>query len=118
MLSNKPEIDILPIYLMFKEAKTIFGGNVCQEVKESLETYDIALRRLYKTFEDKNMTENPLATLTESAIYSVAELEFYADAVYDEANEIKEQNKRLIEENKNLRDVNYRLNLLNQSLKF
>ena len=118
MLSNKPEINLLPIYVMFKDTKSIFNGNVYLEVKQSLETYDIALRRLFKNFEQKQMTDNPLATLTESAIYSVAELEFYTDAVYDEATAIKEENKRLKEENRHLREQNYKLKLENQSLKF
>ena len=118
MLSNKPEIAILPIYVMFKDSKNIFGGNVYLEVKQSLETYDIALRRLYKNFEDKKMTENPLAVLTESAIYSVAELEFYTDIVNDEANRLKEKNKSLQEEIQRLREENYKLKLENQSLKF
>ena len=51
MLSNKPEINLLPIYVMFKDTKSIFNGNVYLEVKQSLETYDIALRRLFKNFE-------------------------------------------------------------------
>jgi len=118
MLSNKPEIDLLPIYVMFKDSKTIFNGNVYLEVKQSLETYDIALRRLFRNFEQKQMTDNPLATLTESAIYSVAELEFYTDAVYDEATAITEENKRLKEENRHLREQVYKLKLENQSLKF
>ena len=118
MLSNKPEVSLFPIYVMFKDSKTIFDSSVYLEVKQSLETYDIALRRLYKNFEEKNMINNPLAELTESAIYSVAELEFFNDAVYDEATAIKEENERLKEENRNLREANYKLNLLNQSLKF
>jgi len=118
MLSNKPEIDLLPIYVMFKDTKSIFNGNVYQEVKQSLETYDIALRRLFKNFEEKQMTDNPLATLTESAIYSVAELEFYTETVYDEATAIIDENTRLKEEIRNLREQNYKLKLLNQSLKF
>tara|TARA_R100001480_G_scaffold83843_1_gene91995 strand:- start:413 stop:769 length:357 start_codon:yes stop_codon:yes gene_type:complete len=118
MLSNKPEINLLPIYVMFKDTKSIFNGNVYQEVKQSLETYDIALRRLFKNFEDKKMTDNPLATLTESAIYSVAELEFYTETVFDEATAITDENTRLKEEIRNLREQNYKLKLLNQSLKF
>ena len=118
MLSDKPEIDLLPIYVMFKDSKSIFNGNVYLEVKQSLETYDIALRRLFKNFEDKKMTDNPLATLTESAIYSVAELEFYTETVFDEATAITDENTRLKEEIRNLREQNYKLKLLNQSLKF
>ncbi len=118
MLSKKPQVDLLPIYVMFKDSKTIFNGNVYLEVKQSLETYDIALRRLFKNFEDKKMTDNPLAALTESAIYSVAELEFYTETVYDEATAITDENTRLKEENRNLREQNYKLKLLNQSLKF
>jgi hypothetical protein len=78
MLSEKPKINLLPIYVMF------FGGNVYLEVKQALETADITLRRLFKSFEDKKMTDNPLATLTESAIFSVTELEFYVDTIDDE----------------------------------
>ena len=118
MLSKKPQVDLLPIYVMFKDSKTIFNGNVYLEVKQSLETYDIALRRLFKNFEDKKMTDNPLAALTESAIYSVAELEFYTETVYDEATAITDENTRLKEENRNLREQNYKLKLFYQSLKF
>ena len=118
MLSNKPKIDLLPIFVMFKDSKSIFSGNVYHEVKQSLETYDIALRRLFRNFEQKQMTDNPLATLTESAIYSVAELEFYTETVYDEATAITDDNTRLKEENRNLREQVYKLKLENQSLKF
>ena len=118
MLSKKPEINLLPIYVMFKDSKSIFNGNVYLEVKQSLETYDIALRRLFKNFEQKQMTDNPLATLTESAIYSVAELEFYVDTVNDEVTKLKNQNQLLKQENLKLREENYKLKLENQSLKF
>lgn len=118
MLSEKLEINLLPIYVMFKDTKNIFGGNVYLEVKQALETADIALRRLFKNFEDKKMTDNPLASLTESAIFSVAELEFYTETVYDEATAITDENTRLKEEIRNLREQNYKLKLLNQSLKF
>ena len=50
MLSNKPEVSLFPIYVMFKDSKTIFDSSVYLEGKQSLETYDIALRRLYKNF--------------------------------------------------------------------
>jgi hypothetical protein len=118
MLSEKPEIDLLPIYVMFKDTKNIFGGNVYLEVKQALETADIALRRLFKSFEDKKMTDNPLATLTEAAIFSVAELEFYIDTVDDEVTKLKNQNQLLKQENLKLREENYKLKLENQSLKF
>lgn len=118
MLSEKPEINLLPIYVMFKDTKNIFGGNVYLEVKQSLETYDIALRRLFKNFEEKRMTDNPLATLTEAAIFSVAELEFYVDTVNDEVTKLKNQNQLLKQENLKVREENYKLKLENQSLKF
>jgi len=118
MLSEKPEINLLPIYVMFKDAKNIFEGNVYLEVKQALETADITLRRLFKSFEDKKMTDNPLATLTEAAIFSVAELEFYIDTVDDEVTKLKNQNQLLKQENLKLREENYKLKLENQSLKF
>ena len=118
MLSEKPKINLLPIYVMFKDTKNIFGSDVYLEVKQSLETYDIALRRLFKNFEEKRMTDNPLATLTESAIYSVAELEFYVDTVSDEVSKLKHHIELLKRENLKLREENYKLKLENQSLKF
>ena len=118
MLSEKPEIDLLPIYVMFKDTKNIFGGNVYLEAKQALETADITLRRLFKSFEDKKMTDNPLATLTEAAIFSVAELEFYIDTVDDEVTKLKNENQLLKQENLKLREDNYKLKLENQSLKF
>jgi len=118
MLSEKPEIDLLPIYVMFKDTKNIFGGNVYLEAKQALETADITLRRLFKSFEDKKMTDNPLATLTEAAIFSVAELEFYIDTVDDEVTKLKNENQLLKQENLKLREENYKLKLENQSLKF
>jgi len=118
MLSEKPKINLLPIYVMFKDTKNIFGSDVYLEVKQSLETYDITLRRLFKNFEEKNMCDNPLATLTESAIYSVAELEFYVDTVSDEVSKLKHHIELLKRENLKLREENYKLKLENQSLKF
>ena len=118
MLSEKPKINLLPIYVMFKDSKNIFSGNVYLEVKQALETSDIALRRLFKSFEDKKMTDNPLATLTESAIFSVTELEFYVDTIDDEVTKLKNQNQLLKQENLKLREDNYKLKLENQSLKF
>ena len=118
MLSEKPEINLLPIYVMFKESKNIFGGNVYLEVKQALETADIALRRLYQSFEDKKMTDNPLATLTESAIFSITELEFYVDTIDDEVTKLKQHNQLLKKENTKLREEIYRLKLENQTLKF
>ena len=55
MLSEKPKINLLPIYVMFKDTKNIFNGRVYLEVKQSLETADIALRRLFANFEQKNI---------------------------------------------------------------
>lgn len=118
MLSEKPEINLLPIYVMFKDAKNIFGSSVYLEVKQALETSDIALRRIYKNFEDKKMTDNPVALLTESAIFSISELEFYVDTVDDEVTKLNNQNKLLQEENAKLREQNYSLKLENKSLQF
>ena len=64
------------------------------------------------------MTDNPLATLTESAIFSVTELEFYVDTVADEVSKLKHHNQLLKNENTKLREENYKLKLENQSLKF
>lgn len=116
MLSNKPEITHLPIYFMFKEAKTILSANVRQEVKESLTTYDIALRRLNKQFEERDMQDKGLGLLVKNAVDSVAELEFFTDAIYDEIHNLKDYCERLKEQNTELRERNYQLKLENQHL--
>lgn len=114
MLSNKPEITHLPIYFMFKEAKTILSANVRQEVLESLTTYDIALRRLNKQFEERDMQDKGLGLLVKNAVDSVAELEFFTGAIYDEIHNLKDYCERLKEQNTELRERNYQLKLENQ----
>lgn len=118
MISNKPELKSLPIYFMFQEAKTINSGNVKQEVKEALKTYDIALRRMFKGYESAGRVEEPLAKIIRQGIDSVAELEFFTQAVYDELEALKDYSDRLKEQNEQLRELNYSLKLENQQLKF
>jgi FtsZ-binding cell division protein ZapB len=118
MISDKPDLVVLPIYLMFKEVKTIFNGNVKQEVIESLKTYDIALRAIFKKYEEAGRVKEPLAKILRQGIEGVAELEFFTTAVYDELEALKEYSDRLKEQNQQLRERNYELKLENQQLKF
>jgi len=118
MISDKPKLATLPIYFMFKEAKSVFSGNVRQEVKESLKTYDIALRAVFKKYEEVGRVNEPLAKILRQGIDSVAELEFFTTAVYDELEALKLYSDKLKEQNEQLRERNYELKLENQSLKF
>lgn len=118
MISDKPDLNVLPIFLMFKESKTVFSGNVRQEVKQALKTYDITLRALFKKYESLGRVKEPLAVLTRQGIDSVAELEFFTTAVYDELEALKLYSDKLKEQNEQLRERNYELKLENQSLKF
>lgn len=118
MLSNKPEIDVLPLYLAYKESKTVLSGEVKEEVRSSLKTYDIALRRLFKLFEEKGKIDNPFAEFARDGIYNIAELEFFVAAVYHELEGLKDYSDKLKEQNELLRDMVYELKLENQTLKF
>lgn len=118
MISDKPNLAVLPIYFMFKEAKTVFSGNVRGEVKQALKTYDIALRRMFKGYEKAGRVNEPLAKIIRQGIDSVAELEFFTTAVYDELEALKEYSDKLKEQNEQLRERNYELKLENQQLKF
>ena len=118
MLSNKPDLTVLPLFLMFKEDKTIFSGKCRQEVLESLKTYDIALRRVFKAYESTGRTEEPLAKILRQGIDNIAELEFFTQAVYDELDALKTYSEKLKEQNQQLRDRNYELKLENQQLTF
>ncbi len=118
MISDKQEITILPIYFMFKEAKTILSGNIKQEVKESLKTLDIALRRNFKAYESSGRVKEPLAKIIRTGIDSIAELDFFTTAVYDELEALKLYSDKIKEQNDQLRERNYELKLENQSLKF
>lgn len=118
MISDKQEITVLPIYFMFKEAKTVLSGNIRQEVKESLKTYDIALRVIFKKYEEAGRVKEPLAKILRQGIDGVAELDFFTTAVYDELEALKLYSDRLKEQNEQLRERNYELKLENQSLKF
>ena len=116
MLSNKPEITSLPIYFMFKEAKSILSVNVRQEVLESLTTYDITLRRLNKQFEERDMQDKGLGLLVKNAVDSVAQLEFFTEMIYDEIENIKDYADRLKQQNTEIREQNYQLRLENKHL--
>lgn len=118
MISDKPDFKSLPIYFMFQEARTVNSGNVRNEVRESLKVYDIALRRMFKGFESAGRVNEPLAKIIRQGIDSVAELEFFTQAVYDELEALKEYSDKLKEQNEQLRERNYELKLENQQLKF
>lgn len=118
MISDKPNLTTLPIYLMFKDVKTVLSGNVRQEVKESLRTLDIALRKNFKAYESSGRVKEPLAKIIRTGIDSIAELDFFTTAVYDELDAIKSYSDKLKEQNDQLRERNYELKLENQSLKF
>lgn len=118
MFSEKPDLKYLPIFFMFHEAGTVLSGNVRQEVRESLKTYDLTLRKLFKAYESTGRTKEPLAKLLRQGIDSVAELEFFTQAVYDELDALKEYSDKLKQQNEQLRERNYELKLENQQLKF
>lgn len=118
MISEKPEFKSLPIYFMFQESGTILSGNIRQEVRETLKTYDIAIRRIFKAYESTGRTKEPLAQILRQGIDSVAELEFFTQAVYDELDALKDYADKLKDQNNQLRERNYELKLENQQLKF
>lgn len=117
MLDEKPNIKFNPIYLACKKGKTILGGLVSQEVREALKTYEIALRRLSFMFNEKNMSDNPLAKLTKSAYEDVSGIEFAVEGLEQEARSWKDYAEKLKEQNDYLREENYKLKIENRSLK-
>ncbi len=118
MITNKQDLRVLPIYLTCNEMKTVLHGRIKHEVKQSLKTYDIALRRLYHQFSEKGMIDNPLAKLTKGGCESVASLEYFVDCIYAEAEALKDYSGRLKQQNDELRDKVYELKLENQQLKY
>lgn len=118
MITNKQDLNVLPIYLTCNEMKTVLHWRIKYEVKQSLKTYDIALRRIYNQFNEKGMVDNPLAKLTKGGCESVASLEYFTDCIYAEAEALKDYSERLKQQNEELRDKVYELKLENQQLKF
>jgi len=118
MISKKEDLTALPIYLTCNEMKTVLNGRIKYEVKQSLKTYDIALRRIYNQFNEKGMIDNPLAKLTKGGCESVASLEYFTDCIYAEAEALKDYSERLKQQNEELRDKVYELKLENQQLKY
>jgi FtsZ-binding cell division protein ZapB len=118
MISDKPDFNTLPIYFMFEESGTVNCGNVREEVRQSLKTYDIAFRRMFKGYESAGRVNEPLAKIIRNGIDSVAELEFFTHAVFDELEALKEYSDKLKQQNEQLRERNYELKLENQQLKF
>ena len=118
MITNKQDIRALPIYLTCNEMETVLHGRIKYEVKQSLKTYDITLRRLLQKFNEKGMIDNPLAVLTKGGCESVASLEYFVDCIYAEAEALKDYSGRLKQQNEELRDKVYELKLENQQLKY
>ncbi len=118
MLSNKPDIVLRPIFVMFKQDKTILSGSVRRESLNALKLNDIALRTVFKAYESTGRVNEPMAKIVREGINAIADLEFFNTAVYDEIQALKDYSDRLKEQNEQLRDRNYELKIENQQLKF
>ena len=118
MISKKVKLTDRPIYNLFKQDKTVLSGSIRREVKTSLIGTDIALRKVYKAYEDTNRLNDPLAQIVKAGIDGVADLEFFSNAIYDEIEALKDYTQRLKDQNKQLREANYELKLNNQQIKF
>lgn len=118
MISEKIKLTDRPIYNIYKFDKSILSGMVRKEVQTSLIGTDIALRRVYKAYEDSNRLSEPLAQIVKAGIEGVADLEFFSGVVYSEFENLKEYSNKLKEQNEQLREELYKLKLENQQLKF
>ena len=118
MISKKIDLTLRPIYNLFKIDKTILSGSVRREVKTSLIASDIALRRVYKAYEENNRLDEPLAQIVKAGIEGIADLEFFNVAVSDEVENLREYSNKLKEQNEELRERIYQLSIENQQLKF
>ena len=118
MISKKIDLTLRPIYNLFKIDKSILSGSVRREVKTSLIASDIALRRVYKAYEENNRLDEPLAQIVKAGIEGIADLEFFNVAVSDEVENLREYSNKLKEQNEELRERIYQLSIENQQLKF
>lgn len=118
MLTDKSDIKFNPIYVASKTSKSIFGMNVYLEVKQSLKTYEIALRRLSKLFEEKNKADNPLAKLVKDGLESSYGLEYYIDFLNKYSKQAKDYAEKIEEENNRLREENYELKIQLKQINF
>ena len=118
MISKKIDLTLRPIYNLFKIDRTILSGSVRREVKTSLIASDIALRRVYKAYEENNRLDEPLAQIVKAGIEGIADLECFNVAVSDEVENLREYSNKLKEQNEELRERIYQLSIENQQLKF
>jgi len=118
MISKKIDLTLRPIYNLFKIDRTILSVSVRREVKTSLIASDIALRRVYKAYEENNRLDEPLAQIVKAGIEGIADLEFFNVAVSDEVENLREYSNKLKEQNEELRERIYQLSIENQQLKF
>lgn len=118
MISKKIDLTLRPIYNLFKIDKSILSGSVRREVKTSLIASDIALRRVYKAYEENNRLDEPLAQIVKAGIEGIADLEFFNVAVSDEVENLRDYSNKLKEQNEELRERIYQLSIENQQLKF
>lgn len=118
MISKKIDLTLRPIYNLFKIDRTILSGSVRREVKTSLIASDIALRRVYKAYEENNRLDEPLAQIVKAGIEGIADLEFFNVAVSDEVESLRDYSNKLKEQNEELRERIYQLSIENQQLKF
>ena len=116
MISKKIDLTLRPIYNLFKQDKSILSGSVRREVKTSLIASDIALRRVYKAYEENNRLDEPLAQIVKAGIEGIADLEFFNVAVSDEVESLKDYSRKLKEQNEELRERIYQLTIENQQL--
>ena len=117
MISKKIKLTDRPIYNLFKQDKTVLSGSIRREVRTSLIGTDIALRKVYKAYEDTNRINEPTAQIVKAGIDGVSDLEFFSAIVYDEIEALKDYVERLKDQNKQIRELNYELRLENQQLK-
>ena len=118
MISKKIDLTLRPIYNLFKIDRTILSVSVRREVKTSLIASDIALRRVYKAYEENNRLDEPLAQIVKAGIEGIADLEFFNVAVSDEVENLRDYSNKLKEQNEELRERIYQLSIENQQLKF
>ena len=118
MISKKIDLTLRPIYNLFKIDRSILSGSVRREVKTSLIASDIALRRVYKAYEENNRLDEPLAQIVKAGIEGIADLEFFNVAVSNEVESLREYSNKLKEQNEELRERIYQLSIENQQLKF
>lgn len=117
MIKNKVKLTDRPIFNLFKIHKSILSGKVSREVKTSLIGSEMALKKVYKAYEDTNRLNEPTAQIIKTGIEGIADLEFFRVAVTDEVKALKVYSNELKEQNKLLREELFKLKVENQSLK-